>query len=217
MRERLGIARLRRRIGIGGKDEVHKLFTGLWEDIFSSRDFDRAKMLMAAVFMLLLDDLRGSWGAYPEEPPPFNPVEELMALEDAAAWDAWVPEAFEKIHTEFSLRRSGNFPLPLAKAIAFIREHYTEAVQLGSAAEAAQVTPAYLSRLFSEYLKTNFTDYLTELRLEKGEKLIRESGKSIKEIAFAVGYQDPNYFSKIFRKFRGISPTEFADNIQPGK
>ncbi|MDR0623817.1 MAG: helix-turn-helix domain-containing protein [Treponema sp.] len=43
--------------------------------------------------------------------------------------------------------------------------------------------------------------------------MIRESGKSIKEIAYAVGYQDPNYFSKIFKKFRGLSPTEFGEEI----
>jgi two-component system response regulator YesN len=65
-------------------------------------------------------------------------------------------------------------------------------------------------------LKTNFIDYLTELRLERGEKLIRESGKSIKEIAFLVGYQDPNYFSKIFRKFRDQSPTEYGKKAHEG-
>ncbi|MDR0623818.1 MAG: response regulator [Treponema sp.] len=162
LRERLGIARLRRRIGIDGEEETGRLFTGLWEDAFSSQDFDRAKALMAGVFMFLLDDLRGSWSVHPEEPPLFNPVEEIMALEDTAAWEAWVPGAFAKVQKEFSLRRSGNFPLPLVKAITFIREHYAEAVQLGSAAEAAQVTPAYLSRLFSEHLKTNFIDYLTD-------------------------------------------------------
>jgi two-component system response regulator YesN len=211
LRERLAVARLRRRAGIGGKGEVQKIFSGLWEDIFAASNFDLAKTKMAAVFTLLLDDLRGSWGANPEEPPLFNPAEEIMALPDFAAWEAWAPGAFEKVLAEFTRRRSGNFPLPLIKAMAFIQEHYAEAVQLGSVAEAAQVSPAYLSRLFSEYLKTSFIDYLTELRLETGEKLIRESGKSIKEIAFAVGYQDPNYFSKIFRKLRGMSPTEFGE------
>jgi two-component system response regulator YesN len=216
LRERLAVARLRRRAGIGAEGEVTKIFSGLWEDVFTGRNFDLAKTKMAAVFTLLLDDLRGSWGAAPEEPPLFNPPEEIMALPDSAAWEAWAAGAFEKVLAEFTRRRSGNFPLPLIKAMAFLQEHYAEAVQLGSAAEAAQVSPAYLSRLFSEYLKTSFIDYLTELRLEAGEKLIRESGKSIKEIAFAVGYQDPNYFSKIFRKIRGLSPTEFgAKEMQP--
>jgi two-component system response regulator YesN len=210
LRERLTIARLRRRIGIGSAEETRKLFIGLWEDVFSTREFNRARVLMVSLVTLLLDDLQGSWGAFPEEPPLFNPAEEIMALEDSAAWEAWASGAFEKLQGEFALHRSGNFPLPLVKAMTFIQEHYAEAIQLGSAAEAAQVSPAYLSRLFSEYLKTNFIDYLTELRLERGEKLIRESGKSIKEIAFLVGYQDPNYFSKIFRKFRGQSPTEYG-------
>jgi two-component system response regulator YesN len=211
LRERLAIARLRRRIGIGSAEETRKLFTALWEDVFSTRDFDRARILIVSIFTLLLDDLRGSWSAFPGEPPLFNPLEEIMALENSAAWEAWAAGVFEKLQGEFALHRSGNFPLPLVKAMTFIQDHYAEAIQLGSAAEAAQVSPAYLSRLFSEYLKTNFIDYLTELRLERGEKLIRESGKSIKEIAFLVGYQDPNYFSKIFRKFRGQSPTEYGE------
>jgi two-component system response regulator YesN len=214
LRERLGIARLRRRIGIGDEGEVKRLFTRLWEDLFASRNFDLARIKMISVFMFLLDDLRGSWGASPEAEPLFNPAEEILALEGMAAWETWVSAAFEKVQREFALRRSGNFPLPLVKAISFIHEHYAGAIQLGSVAEAAQVTPAYLSRLFSEYLKTNFVDYLTEFRLEKGEKLIRESGKSIKEIAFEAGYQDPNYFSKIFRKYRGQSPTEFAEEAR---
>jgi two-component system response regulator YesN len=216
LRERLAIARLRRRIGIGSAEETRKIFTGLWEDVFSAGDFSRARTLMVSIFTLLLDDLRGSWSAFPEEPPPFNPVEEIMALEDSAAWEAWAAGVFEKLQEEFALHRSGNFPLPLVKAMTFIQEHYADALQLGSAADAAQVSPAYLSRLFSEYLKTNFIDYLTELRLERGEKLIRESGKSIKEIAFLVGYQDPNYFSKIFRKFRGQSPTEYGKKAHEG-
>jgi two-component system response regulator YesN len=77
-------------------------------------------------------------------------------------------------------------------------------------ADAAQVSAAYLSRLFSEHLKTNFVDYLTELRMEKAEKLILEGKMNIKEVAFAVGYQDPNYFSKIFKKTTGMLPTVYA-------
>jgi len=72
------------------------------------------------------------------------------------------------------------------------------------------VSPAYLSRLFGEHMNSSFIDYLTVLRIERAEKLIRENRSSIKEVSFAVGYQDPNYFSKIFRKIVGISPSMYA-------
>ncbi|MDR1618746.1 MAG: helix-turn-helix domain-containing protein [Treponema sp.] len=214
LRERLHVARLRRKIGIAPEEEMRSLFTALWQDIFTGRDFPAAKIKMIPLFMFLLDDISGFWSGNSDAAPPFDPAGEIMRLEDPADWAAWAETAFEKILKEAFLRRSGNFPLPLVKAIGYIREHFAEPVQLSSAAGFSQVSPAYLSRLFSEHLKTSFVDFLTELRMEKAEQLIRESGMSIKEIAFAVGYQDPNYFSKIFRKLRGQSPTEFAEDLK---
>jgi AraC-like DNA-binding protein len=169
-----------------------------------------AKTKMTAVFTLLLDDISGCWNSDPEQTPLFNPAAEIAGLQDEAALGKWAEGAFEKILGEARLRRSGNFPLPLLKAVTFIQEHYAEPIQLGSAADAAQVSSAYMSRLFSEHLKTSFSDYLTDLRIEKSEKLLLESGLSIKEIAFAVGYQDPNYFSRIFRKARGTAPSAYG-------
>jgi two-component system response regulator YesN len=165
---------------------------------------------MAAVFMFLMDDCSGCYSGHAEEPPPFNAAEEIMALPDLAAWEAWAPTAFEQVQRQAKFRRSWSFPLPLVKAIEYIHDHYVESIQLPDAADAAQVSTAYLSRLFSEHLKTNFIDYITEIRIAQAEKLIRESRMNIKEIAFAVGYQDPNYFSKIFKKITGLSPRTFG-------
>ncbi|GHV70698.1 hypothetical protein AGMMS49928_19460 [Spirochaetia bacterium] len=216
-RERRRLIDLRRKIGIADPDEVRKLFTFLWRDIFSAHEFNLAKAKMIPVFAFLMDDISGYYSKNDEAPlPDISPdiAAEIMALKESAAWEDWAAQTFEKLLTEAALRRSGNFPLPLVKAIDCIREHYADpSLQLNTAAEAAQVTPAYLSRLFSDQLKTSFVDYLTAFRVERAEKLIRESGMSIKEIAFAAGYQDPNYFSKIFRKLRGLSPSEFAERI----
>ena len=92
----------------------------------------------------------------------------------------------------------------------YIHEHYTKPIQLSSAAEAAKVSSAYLSRLFSEYIQCTFIDYVTALRIEQAEKLIREARMNIKEVSFAVGFQDANYFSKIFRKITGLPPSVYA-------
>jgi two-component system response regulator YesN len=209
-RERLRLAQLRRMIGVADAGEVRKLFARLWRDIFAGSDFTLAKAKMIPVFMFLLDDCGGYYQGAAGETIPFPPAEDIMAVRDMAEWEAWSAEAFEKVLSLASLRRFGNFPLPLIKAMEYIHEHYTETIQLGDAAEAALVSAAYLSRLFSEHLKTNFVDYLTELRVDRAEKLIRESRMNIKEVAYAVGYQDPNYFSKIFKKVTGLLPTQYA-------
>jgi two-component system response regulator YesN len=210
LRERMRLAQLRRKIGIADAEEVRKLFALLWGDIFAGGDFILAKAKMIPVFMFLLDDCGGYYQGAAGEALPFFPAEDIMAVRNMSEWEAWSADAFEKILRLASLRRSGNFPLPLLKAMEYVHEHYTEAIQLGDAADAAQVSAAYLSRLFSEHLKTNFIDYLTELRVERAEKLIRESRMNIKEVAYAVGYQDPNYFSKIFKKVTGLLPTHYT-------
>ncbi|MDR1636993.1 MAG: AraC family transcriptional regulator [Treponema sp.] len=171
---------------------------------------------MIPVFMFLLDDCTGCYRDNTETAPLFAPAEEIMALPDMPAWEAWADQAFEKLLLQAGLRRSNAFPVPLAKAVEYIHAHYAEGIQLGDAAEAALVSPAYLSRLFSEHCKTSFIDYVTELRIENAEKLLRESKMTIKEVAFAAGYQDPNYFSKIFRKVTGLSPLAYAGELRRG-
>ncbi|MDR0584875.1 MAG: helix-turn-helix domain-containing protein [Treponema sp.] len=210
--ERRRFIQLRRKIGAADPAELRKLFGLIWGGVFANQDFSLAKGKMASLFMFLMDDITGCY-SNPDETPLFNAAEEIMSLKDLADWELWSAAAFEKLLNEAALRRSDS-PLPLVKAIAYIKEYYADpALQLSTAAEAAQVSPAYLSRLFSDQLGTSFVDYLTAFRIEKSEKLIRESSLSIKEIAFAAGYRDPNYFSKIFRKLRGLSPSEFAERL----
>jgi two-component system response regulator YesN len=210
LRERLRIIQIRRRIGLAGQEEVHALFTALWEELFGSYDFELAKSKLVALFTLLIDDLTGCYSGSTDEEPPVAPAEEIMPLKDLGEWGAWSSEAFDRVYGLFHLRRSGNFPLPLVKAIEFLNANYAEQIQLTSLAEVAQVSTAYLSRLFSEHLHTSFIDFLTELRVEKAEKLIRETRMTIKEVSYAVGYLDPNYFTKIFKKATGVPPTMYA-------
>jgi two-component system response regulator YesN len=171
---------------------------------------------MIPVFMFLMDDCTGCYLDNTDAAPLFDAAGEIMAIPDISAWEAWAGQAFEKLLFQAALRRSNTFPVPLAKAIEYVHAHYAGGIQLGDAADAAQVSPAYLSRLFSEHCKTTFIDYVTELRIENAEKLLRESKMNIKEVAFASGYQDPNYFSKIFRKFTGLSPMAYAGEAKRG-
>ena len=206
-RERQRIIALRRRMGCADPGELKKAFNALWGDICARQDFTLAKAKLVSLFMFLIDDCCGSYRSHTGEPPPFAAAEEIMALEDLRAWESWSAEAFDRLirRTEDpALNRPSPvpIPLPLDKAVKYIEAHGDGGIQLIDAAAAAQVSPAYLSRLFSEHFKISFIDYVTERRIERAEKLIRKSRMNMKEIAFAVGYQDPNYFSKIFKKVR---------------
>jgi two-component system response regulator YesN len=210
LRERMRIIQLRRKIGMSPKNEVADLYHSLWTEIFSSYDFSLAKAKIASIYMFLVDDSIGAYSRHSDEVPPFHAVEEIMKIGTLDEWEKWSDVSFKKILEICSLRNSGKFPLPLMNAMEYIHEHYAEPIQLSSAAEAAKVSSAYLSRLFTEYIQCTFIDYVTSLRIEKAEKLIREARMNIKEVAFAVGFQDANYFSKIFRKITGLPPSVYA-------
>ncbi|NOY10392.1 MAG: helix-turn-helix transcriptional regulator, partial [Spirochaetes bacterium] len=59
----------------------------------------------------------------------------------------------------------------------------------------------------------SFTDYLTDVRLQKAKELLLYSDMSITSIAYEVGYQDSNYFSSLFKKVEGITPSEYKNKV----
>ncbi|MFB1081642.1 response regulator [Jeotgalibacillus sp. JSM ZJ347] len=91
----------------------------------------------------------------------------------------------------------------------YIIEHAHENLSLEIISKEAGLSPIYVSKLFKEKLGINYISFLTECRLEKAKKLMRDSEKSMKEIAIEIGYHDPNYFSKVFKKAYHLSPTAY--------
>lgn len=101
----------------------------------------------------------------------------------------------------------------ITKAKAFIEKHIADEISLDQTADEVGVNPFYLSKLFKEETGSNFIDYVNDARLEKAKNIIRNRDLSIKEVSFDCGYSDQNYFSKIFRRKFGITPTEYRNSL----
>lgn len=97
----------------------------------------------------------------------------------------------------------------IKKALVYIEEHLADLQGLEPLAQTLNVSPFYLSKLFKEETGDTFINYLTSMRLEKAKKLLKDSSMIIKEITAGVGYNDQNYFSKLFKQRFGVSPTEY--------
>lgn len=97
------------------------------------------------------------------------------------------------------------------QAIEYIRERYHKSITLDEVSRQVNVSPYYFSKLFKEETGENFIDYLTSMRMDKAKELLMKTDKSMKEICGQVGYQDPNYFSRAFKKNVGITPTEYKE------
>ncbi|MBR6477315.1 MAG: helix-turn-helix transcriptional regulator, partial [Lachnospiraceae bacterium] len=75
-------------------------------------------------------------------------------------------------------------------------------------------SPYYFSKIFKEATGENFIEYLTNLRMVKAKELLTQTDCSIKEICVKVGYSEPNYFSRSFKKNVGVTPTEYKEGIR---
>ena len=94
--------------------------------------------------------------------------------------------------------------------IKHIRNHYTERVTLQEIAESLDVSNSHLSKCFNQVTKSSFNQFLLETRMREAMRLMKQSRLPIGEIGRKVGIDDPYYFSKSFKKFAGLSPSDYV-------
>jgi two-component system, response regulator YesN len=97
----------------------------------------------------------------------------------------------------------------VVRAKNYIMEHFTEPITVDDAANTVGLSRSYFLQLFKESGGITFSDYLTSLRISKAKELLLKTEKSITDIAFEVGFNDSNYFSKVFNDSMRVSPSKF--------
>ncbi|MCM1385881.1 MAG: response regulator [Bacillus sp. (in: Bacteria)] len=98
----------------------------------------------------------------------------------------------------------------MQKALAYIEENYMqESLSLNEIAETMEVSPNYFSATFSQEMQMTFVEYVTQKRMEKAKTLLSDTEMRSHEVALAVGYKNPHYFSFVFKKTQGCTPREY--------
>lgn len=96
------------------------------------------------------------------------------------------------------------------EVMRYIEENYAdEELSLNLLASHVNFSPNHLSMVFSQQTGQTFIKYLTDFRMNKAKELLRCSGKRSSEIGLEVGYKDPHYFSHMFKKTQGMTPTQY--------
>ena len=101
----------------------------------------------------------------------------------------------------------------IMEAKQFIDHSYSKDINLEMVSRRVNISPYYFSKIFKEETGENFIDYVTAIRIEKAKEVLKEKGCSIKEVCIEVGYKDPNYFSRLFKKQVGVTPTEYREGL----
>lgn len=101
----------------------------------------------------------------------------------------------------------------IQRIIQEIRENYAENITLTDLSKKYGISISHLSSLLKTELKLSFTEYIASRRIQKAKELLGDDKLSIEEIAEKVGYNDYFYFTKVFKKNTGISPSKYRKNL----
>ena len=94
----------------------------------------------------------------------------------------------------------------------YVDTHFNAPIDTTEVARNAHMSYGYFSRCFHDIIGMSFSDYCIQIRIRKAKDYLLNTGYSIQQIADDVGYNDEKYFSRLFKKITGISPTEYRKN-----
>ena len=101
----------------------------------------------------------------------------------------------------------------LRKIEDYVRAHLAESISIEKLAELAELSPFHFSRVFKQAAGMTPLQFVTRERMLQAQQLIRETSRSLIEIALEVGYTSPSHFAQVFRRAVGIAPTEFRNAL----
>ena len=98
----------------------------------------------------------------------------------------------------------------------YFNEHYNEPISIQEYAESRNMSVCYFQRNFKQIVKHTPMQYLLTIRVNNAASLLETTDYSMAEIAAIVGYEDPLYFSRLFRKIKGVSPRDYRNLVKDG-
>ncbi|RJE90335.1 response regulator [Paenibacillus sp. 1011MAR3C5] len=183
----------------------------VFNDAEARLDVERAQLISIELLLNLTNmytDLTHDheW-LYDRKKELYDQIKELETLSDRKRWFVQVYE--ELIHKVRSVYSSDQGSIP--KIIAFIDQNYDKELSLQILSEHVHLSKNYLANLFKKETGEGVIDYITRVRMDRAKSLLRGTDLKSSEISLKVGIPDSKYFSKLFKKMTGVTPSEYRE------
>lgn len=138
---------------------------------------------------------------------------ELGVFDTLDAMKTYTIDIFESIVKNVEKVRKTKDKKMVEVVKTYIQKHYNEDVSLNKIVEITYLSPSYVCDLFKNQTGENIINYLTKVRIEKAKILLKDIKVKTYEVGLQVGYEDPTYFSKVFKKAVGVTPSQYRNMI----
>lgn len=142
--------------------------------------------------------------------PEFQSIERLSTREQVLLW-------LQTIRNELSQQMAQNQHsrlFLLEKARQYVRDNVDKHIMLQDVADHVCISPGYLSALFKKQYNQNLVDYINEVKTQRACELIREGRYRIYEISYMLSFENAYYFTRVFKRHTGMTPTEYQKQLQ---
>lgn len=138
-------------------------------------------------------------------------LSKVMGTSDREELKKWFLDKTVEICHKIESNKSDKSDSVIEKAKSYIKSNYMKDVSLDDISMCCNISSYYFSKLFKQETGENYVEYLNKVRIDNAKRMLNEGSSSIKEICYSVGYSDPNYFSRAFKKYAGVTPTEYKE------
>jgi YesN/AraC family two-component response regulator len=144
----------------------------------------------------VIEALKGKADDYIEKPVDIHKTRDIVKrlIRERVAMDGSAP---------------GSMDAKIKRVTHFIDRNYEKSVSLESAAKLVALSPKYLSRIFKQKTGLGFSEYRLRVRIERAAELLESTGYTVDEISSKVGYENAESFTRLFKRIKGCTPTEY--------
>jgi two-component system response regulator YesN len=143
----------------------------------------------------------------------FEAVVPLVVHEDPLIAFSSFEEHIHMLLDSLKQKRKGRAKDPMEEAKKYIETHLSREIPLEEVADQLGLNASYFSQLFKQMTGETFVQYRIRKRMDKAKKLLEQPHYRIIDISYEVGYADHPHFTKTFKKYTGLSPSEYRDKL----
>ncbi|WP_372632757.1 response regulator [Cohnella sp.] len=146
--------------------------------------------------------------------PSLSDVAGALPSRSITSLKSWIFDAFAMLRQNMENEASDDREIAVQKIKSYVQKHLVEDVSLQTLADHMFMHPVHVSRIFKLQTGENLSDYVLRLKMELASSLLANPAMKSYEISSRLGYQNPNYFNKVFKKYYSLTPQEYRQKLE---